>query len=59
MKPTDFTKGDIVRDKDGTLWNVEYVFDTKLVLVRRIDVFDLDGYEKVDSYQLTGKGPLT
>lgn len=56
MKPEDLKKGDILRDPDGTLWNVDFIHNDSLVVVRRIDVHDLKGWEKVDSYHLTGKG---
>lgn len=54
MKPEDLRPGDIVRDPQGVLWNAEYVFPEKIVAVRRIDVLDLTGWEKVDHYTLTG-----
>lgn len=57
MKPTDLQKGDILRAPNGELWNVEYVFPEKIVVVRREDVFELAGWEKVDAYTLTGKKP--
>lgn len=40
----------------GVLWNAEYVFPEKIVAVRRIDVLDLTGWEKVNHYTLTGGG---
>lgn len=55
MKPEDLRPGDILRDKEGELWNVEHVFPEKLVIVRRESLFDLEGWEKVDSYHITGK----
>lgn len=55
MKPEDIKRGDILRAPDGELWNAEYIFPNKIVAVQRIDVFDLTGWEKAGSYNLTGK----
>jgi len=54
LKPEDLKPGDILRAPNGELWNVDYVFPEKLVLYRRIDVFDLEGWKPVDSYHITG-----
>lgn len=56
MKPEDLKPGEILRDPEGNLWNAEYVFPEKIVAVRRKDVFDLTGWEKVNHYTLTGGG---
>lgn len=53
MKPEDLRRGDIICDPQGMLWNAEHIFPEKIVAVRRIDVFDLSGWETVDAYKLT------
>jgi signal peptidase I len=37
MKREDIRPGDIVRDPKGELWNVQYVYPEKIVVVRRED----------------------
>lgn len=54
MKPENLKPGDILRAPNGELWNVEHVFPEKVVLKQRRDVFDLAGWEPVDSYHITG-----
>jgi hypothetical protein len=57
MKPEDLKKGDILRAPDGQLWNVDQVLSNDGVLVvQRQAVYDLSGWEPVDSYHITGKG---
>lgn len=55
MKPEDLKPGDILRAPDGQLWNVDQVLSNGGVLVvQRQAVYDLTGWEPVDSYHITG-----
>ena len=57
MKPEDLKIGDILRDKDGALWNVDQILSNGgILVVQRKPVYDLTGFEKVDSYHISGKG---
>lgn len=58
MKPDikHLRPGDILRGPDGQLWNVDQVLANDGVLVvQRKAVYDLTGWEPVDSYHLTGQ----
>lgn len=55
MKPEDLKLGDIVRAPDGQLWNVDWIMPNgSILVVQRLAVNDLTGWEKADAYQLTG-----
>jgi hypothetical protein len=56
IKPEDLKPGDILRAPDGQTWNVDQVLSNGGVLVvQRQAVYDLSGWEKVDSWRITGR----
>lgn len=57
LKPEDLKVGDILRDpRTGELWNVDQVLSNGgVLLIQRRSVYDLTGWEPVDSYHITGK----
>ncbi len=58
VKTEKLRQGAIVRNKNtGERWNVDQVLPNGgVLLVQRKAIYELDDWEEVDSYQLTGKG---
>lgn len=58
LKTERLKPGAIVRNtKTGETWNVDQVLPNGgVLLVKRMAIYELDEWEEVDSYRLTGKG---
>jgi len=58
LKTEKLKQGDIVRNtKTGEQWNVDMVLSNGgVLLVQRKAIYELDEWEPVDSYNITGKG---